>query len=232
MYIPTVKWSLIELPKELGGLGVGNIMHKNLILLFKWWWRFSESDNTLWKRILMSVYEIKGLKASSDVFIKVKDGIWSQMLSDDVGTSKIRTIIEEGMLLNVGCGDSILFWHDRWCEAGPLKGAFPRLFTLSLQKNLFINKMDDWNEGTWSWNIRWRRVLYDWKNEEVLRLENLIEQKMPRKKTADGVYWRASGNYSFPSKSIVDKVYESSVPILSKPIINTIWQNCVPPEHN
>ena len=61
---PMVKWSRIELPKELEGLGVENIMHKNLILLFKWWWWFSESENTLWKRILKSVYEIKGLKAS------------------------------------------------------------------------------------------------------------------------------------------------------------------------
>lgn len=45
--IPLIKWSSVELPKDLGGLGVGNIMYKNLILLFKWWWRFSKSDNTL-----------------------------------------------------------------------------------------------------------------------------------------------------------------------------------------
>ena len=93
MCCPTIKWSLIELPKKLGGLGVGNIMHKNLTLLFKWWWRFSESENTLWKRILMSVYEIKGLKASSDTFRKTKEGTWSHMLSDDVETFKIRLII-------------------------------------------------------------------------------------------------------------------------------------------
>ena len=67
----TVKWSDIEIPRELGGLGVGNIMHKNLILLFKWWWRFSESDNTLWKIILQSVHEIKGEKASSETFRKL-----------------------------------------------------------------------------------------------------------------------------------------------------------------
>ena len=57
-----VKWSDIQLPREMGGLGVGNIMHKNLVLLFKWWWRFFESDNTLWKRILQSVHDIKGVK--------------------------------------------------------------------------------------------------------------------------------------------------------------------------
>ena len=61
-----IKWGHIELPKEFGGLGVGNMMHKNL--LFKWWWRFSESDDRLWKKILMSVHEINGLKASSETF--------------------------------------------------------------------------------------------------------------------------------------------------------------------
>lgn len=41
---PAINWASIELPKNLGGLGVGNILIKNLILLFKWWWRFSDSD--------------------------------------------------------------------------------------------------------------------------------------------------------------------------------------------
>lgn len=68
MSIPSIKWDSIELPKALGGLGVGNIMYKNLVLLFKWWWRFLQFDNTLWKRILMSVYNIKGLKASRESF--------------------------------------------------------------------------------------------------------------------------------------------------------------------
>lgn len=115
MVTPSIKWSSLELPKELGGLGIGNIMHKNLILLFKWWW----------KRILLSVHKIKGLKASSIAFNEVKDGIWAQLMSDDSDTSKIRTIVEEGKTLNVGSGVSILFWHDKWCEIRPLKRAFP-----------------------------------------------------------------------------------------------------------
>lgn len=56
---PSVKWSSIELPKNMGGLGVGNILHKNLILLFKWWWRFSDCDDSFWKRILISIHNIK-----------------------------------------------------------------------------------------------------------------------------------------------------------------------------
>ena len=83
---PTIKWSDIELPKDMGGLGVGYIMHKNLTLLFKWWWRFSEADNSLWKRILKSVHDITGLKASTDTFHKVKEGTWAHLLSIDADT--------------------------------------------------------------------------------------------------------------------------------------------------
>ena len=42
----------------------------------------------------MPVYEIKELKASSDTFRKAKEGTWSYMLTDDVETSKIRSIVE------------------------------------------------------------------------------------------------------------------------------------------
>lgn len=87
--IPVFNWSSTELPKNLGGLGIGNILFKNLILLFKWWWRFSNFDSSLWKRILMSVHNIKGMKASSAVFDKVHDGIWRQLEGKDVDTSKI-----------------------------------------------------------------------------------------------------------------------------------------------
>ena len=141
MGCPTIKWANIELPKDLGGLGVGNMMHKNLILLFKWWWRFSESDDSLWKKILMSVHEINELKASSKTFRKVKEGTWSQLLSNEANTSKIRSIIEEGMIIKVGNGTLVPFWHDSWCETRILKRIFPRLYAISLQKKL-LHKPD------------------------------------------------------------------------------------------
>lgn len=101
---PTIRWFAIALPKDLGGLGVGDIMYRNLILLFKWWWRFFEAEISLWKWILLSIHNIRGLKASTDAFSNVKEGILSQMVCTDDDTSKIRTIVEKGMILSVGCG--------------------------------------------------------------------------------------------------------------------------------
>lgn len=38
--IPLVSWEIILELKELGGLGVGDLIIKNAVFLFKWWWSF------------------------------------------------------------------------------------------------------------------------------------------------------------------------------------------------
>ena len=45
--ISLVKWEVVQRPKKLGGLGVGDIVVKNVALLFKWWWRFSAEESPL-----------------------------------------------------------------------------------------------------------------------------------------------------------------------------------------
>ncbi|XP_057746581.1 uncharacterized protein LOC130965835 [Arachis stenosperma] len=48
-----VKWEVIQAPKKLEGLGVGDVVVHNIALLFKWWWRFSKEDCPLWKKIIL-----------------------------------------------------------------------------------------------------------------------------------------------------------------------------------
>ena len=229
MSCPMVKWSDIELPRQLGGLGVGNIMYKNLILVFKWWWRFSESDNSLWKRILQSVHDISGIKASMETFNKVRGGTWSALLSNDSDTSKVRSIIEEGMIISVGNGNSVRFWQDRWCESGILKSLFPRLFALSLQKNLTISQMGMWVGNAWVWNFSWRRRLHEWEIEDMHTLKQIIDQKGLNREREDGLFWKHSGVQEYPPKNIIARLNESHTPSLSKPIVNIIWQKFIPP---
>ena len=225
---PTVKWAEIELPKELGGLGVGNILHKNLILLFKWWWRFSESDNTLWKRIIKSVHDIKGDMASRDTFGKAKSGLWAKLLNNDPNTAKVRSIIEEGMRVRVGNGKSILFWHDRWCVAGVLKCIFPRLYTISTQKQCQLYHMGEWVEGSWVWHLQWRRPLYDWEMEQVDTLRLNIEQYGPKQNTENGLLWMNMELSSYPTKAI-STTFNSLVSSMPKSLVSVVWQKYIPP---
>lgn len=41
-------WKLLELPKCLGGLSLGSLLHRNFALLFKWVWRFFNEPDSLW----------------------------------------------------------------------------------------------------------------------------------------------------------------------------------------
>ncbi|XP_057746330.1 uncharacterized protein LOC130965578 [Arachis stenosperma] len=49
-----IRWEVVQAPKKLGGLGVGDAMVRNAALLFKWWWRFSKEDCPLWKKVVCS----------------------------------------------------------------------------------------------------------------------------------------------------------------------------------
>ena len=166
------------------------------------------------------------------MFSKAKEGTWSHLLSNDTDTAKIRSIIEEGMILRVGNGNSVHFWHDRWCEAGLLKRIFPRLFTISLQKNFLTSRMGEWNEGTWTCILRWRRVLYEWERNELLTLNNLIEEKRPSRDIEDGVYWKHSGDIYYPTKSIVAKMNESTVLLYPNPLSTLYGRNLFPQKQN
>lgn len=44
-----VSWDVMKLLKILGGVGCGNILHRNLDLLFKWVWRFISEPTALWR---------------------------------------------------------------------------------------------------------------------------------------------------------------------------------------
>ena len=47
-----VKWKVICLSKDKGGLRIRGLLNLNRALLGKWNWRFAIEDNTLWKDII------------------------------------------------------------------------------------------------------------------------------------------------------------------------------------
>ncbi|EXB23112.1 Electron transfer flavoprotein-ubiquinone oxidoreductase [Morus notabilis] len=51
-----VAWEQVCKPKELGGLGIGNIRKRNEALLAKWLWRFPLERDALWSRVIVGKY--------------------------------------------------------------------------------------------------------------------------------------------------------------------------------
>lgn len=111
-FLIPVKRSVVELLGEIGGLAIGNILHRNLALLFKWWWRFSTESNPLWKRIIKSVHKILDFKAQADIFKNCKNGLWGQFRMIVNKWGEVTKVVEDGLAHKLGDGRSLHFWED------------------------------------------------------------------------------------------------------------------------
>ena len=55
-----VKWERMLRDLKFGGLNVGSLRDSNLGLLGKWWWRFVGENQSLWVKIVKSIFGSKG----------------------------------------------------------------------------------------------------------------------------------------------------------------------------
>ena len=85
------------MPKEAGGLGVGDMIIKNAALLFKWWYYFSSKEKALWKRITSSCNELV-LEAS--IWKQTKcwlGGPWSAIYSIWRINKEVEDVVMNGL---------------------------------------------------------------------------------------------------------------------------------------
>ncbi|XP_016164367.1 uncharacterized protein LOC107606873 [Arachis ipaensis] len=85
-----VKWEMIQAPKKLGGLGVGDVVVHNTALLFKWWWRFSKEDCPLWKKIVCSCNRLNSNQLLSTQTLPVRGGPWSDICHLQIKEQQVR----------------------------------------------------------------------------------------------------------------------------------------------
>ena len=77
-----------------------------------------------------------------------------------------------------------MFWHDEWGDGNlKWKEKLVRLYDISLKQQSNISDIGEWRKGRWTWNFRWKRVLFEWKNPllqflmpEVSKLQLCIER--------------------------------------------------------
>ena len=110
----------IQKPKELGGLGVGDLIIENVALLFKWWWHFNERDDSLWKKIVHPNYYSRPESRVRHSIASDAGSIWNQ-LTDLANIGEfIQDTVQIGIRRKVGDDRSTKFWCDKWVEAGVL----------------------------------------------------------------------------------------------------------------
>lgn len=77
--MPLIKWEKVQLPRLLGGLSVGNILHRNIALLSKWIWRYFTEPESLWRGIIQCKYNYPDNFRVTDLQTPKAGGPWKSL---------------------------------------------------------------------------------------------------------------------------------------------------------
>ncbi|GLT30237.1 hypothetical protein SLA2020_050500 [Shorea laevis] len=84
-------------------------------------------------------------------------------------------MLVEGFKWEVGEGNKVGFWQDRWAREKNLRDLFPRLFALFVKKEGKVSEMGTWEESRWYWRVEWRRGTLGCEKDEEELLEKVLE---------------------------------------------------------
>ncbi|KAJ9696951.1 hypothetical protein PVL29_008942 [Vitis rotundifolia] len=216
-----VRWNVVCLGKNKGGLGVRNLALMNSALLCKWNWRFANEREVLWRRVIMLKYgEEEGGWRTRDAIGRNGVGLWKAI-------RKKGRLLDGKLDYQVGNGKRVKFWKDKWCEDGPLCESFPSLFSISLTKNAWVSEV--WNpvsDGD-GWTPLFTRAFNDWEIESVERLLQKIHVCRVQRDEEDKVIWTVSKNGAFSVKSLYSILERGGSSLFPS---KSIWRVRVPPK--
>jgi hypothetical protein len=169
-----VKWKKVCQPRGKGGLGVRDVKLMNMSLLAKWKWRILQEEQPLWKKVLVEKYgdHVSGLVPCVELRWPRYTSLWWRNLMNledeqGVGANWFSSRVRR----KIGNGINTSFWKDMWLGEAPLYLMFPRLFSLSTQKEAKVGDMVGVHGGVAVWNMIWRRHPFLW---EVNLIDNLM----------------------------------------------------------
>ncbi|KAL7225402.1 hypothetical protein ACSBR1_020720 [Camellia fascicularis] len=171
-----VKWNEVTLNKSQEGLRVRDIGRVNECLLLKWWWRYGKEDRALWKQVLCNKYGKLGgrwalLSSKSGMVSKV----WQDMSLVGASNSALADFYVANFKIVVGDGIRIHLWFDKWHNNLCLREEFPRLFSLSDEKEGLLCHFYHRKGASRDWKLTFRRALLAWEEEEeVKRLYDML----------------------------------------------------------
>ncbi|XP_072084417.1 uncharacterized protein [Arachis hypogaea] len=96
-----VRWEVVQAPKKLGGLGVGDALIRNTALLFKWWWRFAKEDCPLWKKVVCSCHNLNSNELLSTQVLPTRGGPWRDICQVSFTNQQLRDKMVTGLSMEV-----------------------------------------------------------------------------------------------------------------------------------
>jgi hypothetical protein len=207
-----VRWDIVTKPKFEGGLGVRDLRLVNTSLLAKWRWRLLSNVGEVWKMTLDAKYGnySPGVMLDEEVGVGREASSWWKSVSLIDGDARwfINSVRKK-----IGNGASTRFWRDIWVGNLPLMDVFPRLFSVSVSKEISVAEARVQVDGLWCWKVDWRRVLFDW---ELDLYHNLLEVigGVVLSEEGDRWIWAEDGDGNFSVKSCYNMLVRLETPAL------------------
>ncbi|GKU95930.1 hypothetical protein SLEP1_g9226 [Rubroshorea leprosula] len=145
-------------------------------MLGKWWYRLGDGVESLWKRVVREKYYggRREVDITSVECFKMSK-IWRDIIRIGGLSLNLRNMLVEGFKWEVGEGNRVVFWADRWMGVKSLRDLFPRLFALAVKKEGKVSEMGSWEEGRWHWRLEWRRGTLGREKDEEELLGKMLE---------------------------------------------------------
>ena len=222
-----IKWSFAQLPKIFGGLNIGNLLSRNLGLLFKWIWRYFQEPKALWRQIIEAKYDYSKDFCIDDLEPLKRGGPWKLLCNSLLKNEDVKNLIKQGAKMRISNGESTRFWHDIWINNSALKDQFPRLFLIAKQPLAMVSSMGQFQGNEWQWRIPWSRELRSRDQEEWDNLFPLLKNIRLSREGADVLMWSHDKSGIFSVKSFYSKLSQSSGLSVER-VIPRLWKGLVP----
>lgn len=225
-----VKWQDVTMDKKLGGLGIRNLKVVNNCLLAKWWWRFGREDNSLWKQLICNKYRSEGgrwfpFHAEATNISRV----WSDNILVNESNNSLFNYYLHNVELRIGNGERLSFWVDNWLGTSCLKSQFPRLYYLSVERDISLHMLWSRARNQHIWAFNFKRPLLAWEEDELLRLHDVLGEGLVLNLVSnDTILWKADPAGIFTVKHAVNWFESVIGPALKLP--DLIWHNPSPPK--
>ena len=99
----------------------------NQALLGKSLWRIGEDPDGLWRQVLEMKYGLSRNGWDIQVATKNSSAVWK-------GITSVKNLYMANIKYQIGSGETICFWKDRWVGDRPLDAKFPNLFSCAVDK--------------------------------------------------------------------------------------------------
>ncbi|KAJ9541443.1 hypothetical protein OSB04_027949 [Centaurea solstitialis] len=220
-----IAWDKIMAAKDQGGLGVLSLKSMNIALLSKWFWKFHEGSNSLWKDV---VSEFFGQLGGFDKRLsKRRNSPWATIVRTlknlDLEPPLLKTFEKK-----IAAGSSVAFWKDSWVGAGvPLKSRFPRLYVKEAHKDVSFKERWMLSDGVWKGNWEWNSNFRNRTLEDLHSLENFLACRRFLSRGKDYWSWNQDPNGLFSVKKMYNYINRRLNP-LPQSLACCKWSPLVP----